>query len=81
MKKNAEPARMSPTAGNATLTVTGEQPRRLRDSRVDELIADLPKGPLDLYRNRASFDWKEMKFLMEGEDALEYKVSIRFVFD
>lgn len=36
-------------------------------------IPDMPSGPLDLYRNRASFDWKEMKVVMEGEDGVKYK--------
>ncbi|XP_033230589.1 peroxisomal acyl-coenzyme A oxidase 3-like [Belonocnema kinseyi] len=33
-----------------------------------ESIRDLPKGPLDLYRKRASFNWKSFKVHLEGEE-------------
>ena len=42
----------------------------------EKLIKDLPPGPLDIYRNRASFNWKKMKLLMEGEDAIRFKQKI-----
>lgn len=35
---------------------------------------DFPPGPLDVYRKRARFDWREMKFLLEGEDVAKYQV-------
>uniref|UniRef100_A0A4W4GTS3 Acyl-coenzyme A oxidase n=1 Tax=Electrophorus electricus TaxID=8005 RepID=A0A4W4GTS3_ELEEL len=35
-------------------------------SKID--IPDLPHGPLDVYRNRASFSWKEMIRFLEGEE-------------
>ncbi|KAK0160987.1 hypothetical protein PV328_008329 [Microctonus aethiopoides] len=42
--------------------------------RIKELIRDLPKGgPLAVYRKRASFDWKTLKFFLFGEDYLEYQ--------
>ena len=67
MKKSAAPVQTA-------AVMPRQQPDRQRDSKLDELIADLPKGPLDLYRKKASFDWKAMKFLVEGEEALRYKV-------
>lgn len=43
--------------------------------RIKELIRDLPKGgPLAVYRKRANFDWKTLKFFLFGEDYLEYQV-------
>ncbi|PIK46197.1 putative peroxisomal acyl-coenzyme A oxidase 3 [Apostichopus japonicus] len=39
-------------------------------------IPDLPSGPLDLYRKRASFNWKEMKVVLEGEEGIKYKSII-----
>ena len=39
-------------------------------------INDLPSGPLDAYRKKASFDWKKMKILMEGEDNIRFKYKI-----
>lgn len=32
---------------------------------LDELIPDLPQGPLDQYRMKATFNWKEMKAHMD----------------
>ncbi|XP_071848500.1 peroxisomal acyl-coenzyme A oxidase 3-like [Apostichopus japonicus] len=39
-------------------------------------VPDLPSGPLDLYRKRASFNWKEMKVVLEGEEGIKYKSII-----
>lgn len=39
-------------------------------------IPDLPAGPLDLYRSKASFNWKEMKLHLEGEEGIKYKYLI-----
>lgn len=36
---------------------------------------DFPSGPLDIYRKKASFNWKEMLDLLEGEDIQTFKVS------
>lgn len=36
---------------------------------------DFPSGPLDIYRNKASFNWKEMLNFLEGEDIQTFKVS------
>lgn len=36
---------------------------------------DFPSGPLDIYRKKASFNWKEMLNLLEGEDIQTFKVS------
>lgn len=38
------------------------------------LIKDLPKGPLDVYRRRATFDWKSFKLALEGEDNMLFQV-------
>lgn len=35
---------------------------------------DFPSGPLDLYRTKASFSWKEMLDFVEGEDVQAFKV-------
>lgn len=35
---------------------------------------DFPSGPLDIYRQKASFSWKEMLNFMEGEDIQAFKV-------
>jgi len=39
-------------------------------------LQDVPKGgPLQHYRNRASFNWKKMKLFFEDMEYIEYKVS------
>ena len=44
-----------------------------------EMLNDLPSGPLDPYRKKASFNWKSMKVHLEGEEGIEYQV-IFFIF-
>uniref|UniRef100_A0AAX7SE61 Acyl-coenzyme A oxidase n=1 Tax=Astatotilapia calliptera TaxID=8154 RepID=A0AAX7SE61_ASTCA len=38
-------------------------------------VADLPSGPLDVYRNKASFSWKDMVRFIDGEDVYLFKVT------
>ena len=45
-----------------------------KEPSLDEILKDFPPGPLDLYRKKASFDWKQMKLFIEGEDILKFKV-------
>lgn len=40
------------------------------------LMKDFPPGPLDEYRKRASFDWKQMRLFMDGEDVIRFKNKI-----
>ena len=35
-----------------------------------------PPGPLDIYRNNASFDWYEMKRFIDGQELLETKEHV-----
>ncbi|KAG6464219.1 hypothetical protein O3G_MSEX014365 [Manduca sexta] len=40
-------------------------------------VPDLPSGPLDVYRNRSSFDWKRLKLALEGDiELLKLKYRI-----
>ncbi|XP_029382077.1 peroxisomal acyl-coenzyme A oxidase 3 isoform X3 [Echeneis naucrates] len=39
-------------------------------------VADLPSGPLDIYRKKASFNWKEMLLFLDGEEILAFKEHI-----
>ncbi|KAK2852119.1 hypothetical protein Q5P01_008395 [Channa striata] len=39
-------------------------------------VADLPNGPLDIYRKRASFNWKNMICFIEGEDIHAFKQHV-----
>lgn len=43
-------------------------------SIANNLIKDLPKGPLDAYRKRATFNWKSFKLTLESEDGIRFQV-------
>lgn len=36
-------------------------------------IPDMPNGPLDEYRKRAKFDWKQLRLIFENERLLRLK--------
>lgn len=39
---------------------------------VNELIPNLPQGPLDRYRGQASFDWKSMKLFLDSPEIIAF---------
>ncbi|KAM4714094.1 peroxisomal acyl-coenzyme A oxidase 3 isoform 2-T2 [Anableps anableps] len=39
-------------------------------------VTDLPSGPLDAYRTKASFNWKEMLHFIDGEEMLQFKQHV-----
>ncbi|XP_072315085.1 peroxisomal acyl-coenzyme A oxidase 3 [Eucyclogobius newberryi] len=39
-------------------------------------LPDLPSGPLDIYRNKASFKWKDMLHFLEGDDVIMFKQKV-----
>lgn len=49
----------------------------LTDEKKDDTIPDLPHGPLDVYRRKASFSWKDMVRFIDGEEIIAFKVSHR----
>ena len=57
--------------------------------KMNQEVDDLPSGPLDIYRKKASFNWKDMLFFIEGEEIHAFKVAFyskrnpqfRFEFD
>lgn len=40
------------------------------------LLPDWPQGPLTEYRRRATFDWRQMRVLLEGEDVVLFKAKV-----
>ncbi|KAG7461867.1 hypothetical protein MATL_G00195700 [Megalops atlanticus] len=46
------------------------------NEKMDQVLPDLPNGPLDVYRKRASFNWKDMVMLLEGEDIIAFKQRV-----
>eukprot|EP00079_Xenopus_tropicalis_P012089 XP_002938687.2 PREDICTED: peroxisomal acyl-coenzyme A oxidase 3 [Xenopus tropicalis] len=47
-----------------------------RPNIPNELLPDLPHGPLSEYRRRASFNWKEMVFFLDDEELIQFKKEI-----
>ncbi|XP_062240360.1 peroxisomal acyl-coenzyme A oxidase 3 isoform X2 [Platichthys flesus] len=43
---------------------------------MEHEVADLPCGPLDIYRKKASFNWKDMVRFIDGEDILTFKQHV-----
>lgn len=44
---------------------------------INDVIADLPPGgPLAKYREKASFNWKKLKFFLDGEDIIRWRNSV-----
>ncbi|XP_066246335.1 peroxisomal acyl-coenzyme A oxidase 3-like [Euwallacea similis] len=43
---------------------------------MTEVLSDFPAGPLDFYRKKASFDWKQLKVFLFGEDEVRYSQNI-----
>ncbi|KAK1175502.1 hypothetical protein AOXY_G164 [Acipenser oxyrinchus oxyrinchus] len=43
---------------------------------MDRSLLDFLSGPLDVYRKKASFNWKEMIEFLEGKDILEFKQNV-----
>ena len=51
------------------------------DDTKFEILPDLPEsGPLSMARKQASFNWKDMRILMEDEALLRYKVMHFYLF-
>ncbi|KAM8939550.1 peroxisomal acyl-coenzyme A oxidase 3 [Pelodytes ibericus] len=42
----------------------------------NELLANLPHGPLSEYRKKASFNWKDMVMFLDDEDLVRFKSKI-----
>ena len=43
---------------------------------LKRLLPDWPEGPLSQYRRRATFDWRQMKVLLDGEDVVKFKAQV-----
>ncbi|OQR75123.1 peroxisomal acyl-coenzyme A oxidase 3-like [Tropilaelaps mercedesae] len=43
---------------------------------IEEVLGQLPPGPLDHYRKKSSFDWKKLKVLLESEPIVRFKTRV-----
>ncbi|KAK6637956.1 hypothetical protein RUM44_008379 [Polyplax serrata] len=46
-----------------------------RTAKMGVVLQDFAQGPLTPYRQNATFDWKKMKVLLEGEEILKHKMD------
>uniref|UniRef100_A0A3Q4BXX7 Acyl-coenzyme A oxidase n=1 Tax=Mola mola TaxID=94237 RepID=A0A3Q4BXX7_MOLML len=44
--------------------------------KMNHEVDDLPSGPLDIYRKKASFNWKDMLCFIEGEEIHAFKQHV-----
>ena len=51
------------------------------DLQLSDILKDHPSGPLDVYRSKASFDWKRLKVILEGEDIIRFKHHVWSCFE
>ncbi|KAJ4439582.1 hypothetical protein ANN_07709 [Periplaneta americana] len=56
------------------LTITPQHSKTTTVGEM-ELLPDFPPGPLDVYRKKASFDWKKLKLFLEDESLTEFKAA------
>lgn len=40
---------------------------------IEDVLPNFEPGPLDYYRKQATFDWRKMKLLLEGEEVIKFK--------
>jgi len=55
--------------------------KTLDANTVADVLPEWPSGPLDRYRSKATFDWRQMKLLLEGEDVIRFKNRIWKAFE
>lgn len=69
-----------PLGDDAAEQRAGQRPWRPDVRALDELAPDLPvlPGPLAEYRQMASFNWKELRVVLEDPETLRVKVSRYF---
>jgi acyl-CoA oxidase len=47
------------------------------ETTVDtSFISNMPAGPLDTYRNRVKFDWKQLRLILEDANSLKIKYKV-----
>lgn len=47
----------------------------MASAKDTSFIPDMPSGPLDEYRKRAKFDWKQLRLIFEDEHLLRIKYT------
>lgn len=59
-----------------SVVVPGTETEEHQDVNNLEIMQDFSPGPLDVYRKKATFNWKEMRMFLDGEDILRFKVGV-----
>ncbi|XP_063396634.1 peroxisomal acyl-coenzyme A oxidase 3-like [Mytilus trossulus] len=59
------------------VVVPGTESEAMEQNLYDlEILKQAKQGPLDAYRKKSSFDWRNMKIYMDGEEILRFKNKI-----
>lgn len=54
--------------------MNSESKINIKEFDAINMLYDFPPSALDIYRKKASFDWKQMKLLFIGKDMIEFQV-------
>ncbi|XP_050427560.1 peroxisomal acyl-coenzyme A oxidase 3-like isoform X2 [Adelges cooleyi] len=54
---------------------------KLKMNSCSDILKEFESGPLDLYRNKSTIDWKKMKVFIESEQILRYKMKAWSIFE
>ncbi|GCB67181.1 hypothetical protein scyTo_0008009 [Scyliorhinus torazame] len=58
------------------MSATNPGEDRTEENTLDSLLLDFPSGPLDLYRKKTSFNWKELALFWDGEEIIRVKQDV-----
>ncbi|XP_038648075.1 peroxisomal acyl-coenzyme A oxidase 3 isoform X2 [Scyliorhinus canicula] len=58
------------------MSATNPGEDRTEENTLDSLLLDFPSGPLDLYRKKTSFNWKELALFWDGEEIIRAKQDV-----
>lgn len=56
--------------------IVAEHHSSLKMSELKEILPNFPAGPLDTYRDQASFSWRDLIAIIDGIEGLKLRVRI-----
>lgn len=63
--------------GDITMHTMG---KNVTDEELKQYFPDFPDGPLQEYRNKATFNWRRIKLVYDSLSSIKTKVSIKELF-
>ena len=77
MKRRIQRNNVGSDGFDSSVVVPGTETDVHQDVNSLEIMKDFAAGPLDTYRKKSSFDYKDMRTFLDGEEILRFKVSKR----